>query len=336
MSVTGAMLLDRQRHASVLMQDGRVLVVGGANGSAALDSAEVWDPATGSFSETDSMTVFRSLPTAVVLDDGRALVLDARRPSADIYDPTTGRFTATGSLTPGGGEYGDPSRPATLLADGRVFVAPGSWVEPPLGADVYDPSSGTFAQTPPVPCGPVQTVTLLLDGRVLLTCLSLQFASNPSAVLYDPVADTYSQTGAPTSLNSAAAVLLADGRVLVGGVEPARTDGPASAQASAVSDAVDIYDPVTGVFTALPILPAHIVTAVALADGRVLLVGPASMTILDPATGDTLRVPGTVGARTTPTATLLQDGRVLVVGDDGIPGTTTPAIVLDPSLLPGP
>ncbi len=150
------------------------------------------------------------------------------------------------------------------------------------------------------------------------------------------MADTYSETGAPTSRNSAAAVLLADGRVLVGGIEPPRTYGPASAQASAASDVVDIYDPATRVFTALPILPTTIITAVALADGRVLLVGPASMTILDPATGDTLRVPGTVGARTTPTATLLQDGRVLVVGDDGIPGTTTPAIVLDPSLLPGP
>ncbi len=334
-SVTGAMMLDRQRHAAALLPDGRVLVVGGGNGSSSLDSAEVWDPATGLFSATDSMTSVRSLPTATLLDDGRVLVLDARRASADIYDPTTGTFTATGSLTPDGGEYGDPARPATLLADGRVFVAPAANLAD-ARADVCDPSSGTFAQTPPVPCGPVQTATRLQDGRVLLTCLSLMFVEyGPSAVLCDPVADAYSETGAPTSRNSAAAVLLADGRVLIGGIEPARTEGPADSRPSGASDTVDIYDPATGSFTALPIFPTRIVTAVALKEGRVLLVGPASMTILDPATGDTMRVTGI--ALIDPTATLLPDGRVLIVRDDGIlGGPPTPTIILDPSLLPGP
>ena len=336
-SATGAMTLDRPGHAAVALQDGRVLVVGGVVGGVTLDTAELWDPATGAFTPAGYMTRFRGQPTAVRLDDGRVLVVDGD--SAELYDPRSGSFSATGSmLADWGPTYGDPPRVATLLADGRVFVAPGSWNEPALGANIYDPATGTFTQTAGVPCGLVRTVARLRDGRVLITCLVTRYgaAGDPSAVIYDPATDTYAETGAPTTRNTEAAVLLPDGRVLLAGVRAERASGPVDAAPSLSTDALDIYDPSTGTFASVPMAPALISNAVGLGDGRVLLIGPTAASIFDPESATITPMPGSAGSHADSTVTLLQDGRVLIVGSDTVPGTSTPAIVLDPSLLPSP
>ncbi len=237
-----------------------------------------------------------------------------------------------------GASYGDPPRSATLLDDGRVFLAPGAWVEPILGADIYDPVAGTFSRTAGVPCGLVRTVTRLQDGRVLITCLvtSDGIAGDPSAVIYDPATDTYAETGAPTTRNTEAAVLLPDGRVLLAGVRAERAPGPAAATPSLSTDVLDIFDPSSGTFESVPMAPALISNAVGLADGRVLLAGPVAASIFDPESETITPLPGSAGTHADSTVTLLPDGRVLIVGDDGDPGTSTPALLLDPRPLPSP
>jgi hypothetical protein len=74
---TGSMTVERSGAAASRLPDGRVLVAGG--GSVAvlspdLQSAEIFDPATGSFSPTGSMTVPRFGAAAAPLPDGRVLV----------------------------------------------------------------------------------------------------------------------------------------------------------------------------------------------------------------------------------------------------------------------
>ena len=72
--LTGSMGTARGFHTATLLQDGRVLITGGENGSGQLSSAEVYDPATGTFAATGSMGTARYGHTATLLQDGRVLM----------------------------------------------------------------------------------------------------------------------------------------------------------------------------------------------------------------------------------------------------------------------
>ncbi len=81
--------------------DGRVLIAGG-NG--ANTSAELYNPATGTFSATGSLNDLREGHTATLLMDGRVLIAGGGTPSAgtvtaELFDPSTGTFTFTDSMS---------------------------------------------------------------------------------------------------------------------------------------------------------------------------------------------------------------------------------------------
>ena len=129
---TGALHVARQQQAAVRLQDGRVLVVGGIDprSNVALGSAEIYDPATGTFQVTGAMEVARINPSATLLPDGRVLVSGggwagasglSRSTRSEIYDPATGRF----SYVPSSVVLPYLSS-ATLLPGGDVLIA-GGW-----------------------------------------------------------------------------------------------------------------------------------------------------------------------------------------------------------------
>jgi len=104
-----------------LLPNGQVLVAGGFNGSHALISAELYDPATGVWTATGSMATARVGHTATLLPNGQVLVAGGvYTGSAELYDPATGVWTATKSL--GRSRYGHA---ATLLLNGEVLVSGG-------------------------------------------------------------------------------------------------------------------------------------------------------------------------------------------------------------------
>jgi len=189
---TGAPVYVRIGQGATLLQDGRVLVVGGG-GSGAYDdktpgSAELYDPRTGRFTLTGSMTTRRwGGNTATLLQDGRVLVVGGNASavqevplaSAELYDPKTGKFSATGSMA-----VARDTQTAALLLDGRVLVAEGQ----DRTAELFDSRTGKFSEAGSTSV-PLQTATLLLDGRVLLVggwdALGIQPGSD-SAELYQP------------------------------------------------------------------------------------------------------------------------------------------------------
>jgi hypothetical protein len=185
-TTVGNMITDRAQHSATLLADGQVLVVGGWNGhraDAADDPpwdplfAELYDPASGSFTATGSMSTTRVGHSAIRLANGKVIILggipnpqNLHQPVnpryAELYDPTTNAFSPVGNLTLSQTGYS-----ATLLTNGRILLAGGEDQGRAVGtAELLDPNSGSLTATGGlVTERKGHTATLLLDGRVLVT-----------------------------------------------------------------------------------------------------------------------------------------------------------------------
>src|SRR5260370_30368681 len=74
---TGSMITARSGHTATLLNNGEVLIAGGLGsppGTNGLDTAELYDPTTRTFSGTGSMTTPPAGHTATLLADGRVLL----------------------------------------------------------------------------------------------------------------------------------------------------------------------------------------------------------------------------------------------------------------------
>ncbi|HJT98043.1 MAG TPA: kelch repeat-containing protein, partial [Rhodanobacteraceae bacterium] len=191
---TGSMTTPRYVASGTLLDDGTVLIAGGFQGRDVLDTAEIYDPATGTFAPTGSLPEPRLDPALVLLGDGRVLAAGGSdgnnnyAATAMLFDPATGTFTPTADLNfPRDGHTG------TKLADGRVLIAGGSHLggaDPYVAtAEIYDPATGTFAIAGDIPEPRyAATASALADGRVLIAGGWAGPDSRPtaSAVLFTP------------------------------------------------------------------------------------------------------------------------------------------------------
>jgi hypothetical protein len=173
----------RWLHTATLLNDGRVLIVGGRENNCnnncriyALSTAEIFDPATGLYTLTGSLHLSRYSHSASLLPDGRVLILGGQTfedigntdviATGEIYDPGTGQFTPFGSMTgPRGGHT------VTQLNNGKYLIAGGYNVNgaPSLTTEIFDPGTGTSTPGPQMNDYRIRhTTTLLLNGEVLI------------------------------------------------------------------------------------------------------------------------------------------------------------------------
>ena len=229
-TTTGSMTTSRQEHTATLLNNGMVLIAGGGSITSGgsnfiLASAEVYDPATGTFTTTGSMVPGEALHTATLLNNGMVLIAGGIDPtgttsaSAELYNPATRTFTAAGRLN-----TARLYHTATLLNNGMVLIAGGAsspnTLIPLAGAELYNPATGTFTATGSLNAARYRhTATLLNNGTVLFAGGEAGgFIVLASAELYDPATATFAATG---TMNTARlyhkATLLNNGTVLITG-----------------------------------------------------------------------------------------------------------------------
>jgi Kelch motif/Galactose oxidase, central domain len=240
-TATESMATPRDNFAAVRLADGRVLVAGGIDTNVApfiTNAAELYDPATGSWTQTGHMLNPRFGESMMLLSDGRVLVAGGSLPggdtvptrTAEIYDPASGRWSATGNMNVARSFFS-----AILLADGGVLTAGGittlSQTAPSqtvtATAEIYDPATGRWRLTGSLHVarggfGMTRQSVRLPDGKVLVAGDDQTAAGSASAELYDPSSATWSFTGSLSvpRREAQATVELADGRVLTtGGID---------------------------------------------------------------------------------------------------------------------
>ncbi len=138
----------RQWHTATLLPGGKVLVSGGRDSNLnALSSAEVYDPASNSWSDAGSMAQGRYYHTATLLPGGKVLVSGGRSnsgvlASAEVYDPASKSWSAAGTM-----EQARVGHTATLLPGGKVLVSGGQGSNglALATAEVYDPASNSWS-----------------------------------------------------------------------------------------------------------------------------------------------------------------------------------------------
>jgi hypothetical protein len=337
------MSLPRNDHTATLLEDGSVLIVGGAAG------AELFDPAASAFARTNGPPGNGIGSAAVRLADGRVLVVGGAGVEADIYDPATGTFAPAGRL-----HASHVAPTATALADGRVLIAggvEGSKSRALESAEVFDPATGAFTEVAPMESARTsQTAALLPTGEVLLVGGRNGWAPDSAddppwdplfAELFDPAAGLFTRTDSmQTTRVRGQAVVLADGSVLVLGgfgdwlqnIHEQPQDPPYAER----------FDPGTRNFSAVPTPRAADTsfTATLLPDGNVLLIGGNeagravdTVRLLDPGTGQLRDIAHLTTPRARHTATLLTGGRVLVTGGVDADGNALASAEISTSVL---
>lgn len=249
---------------------------------AALATAEIFDPKTGTWSSTGSMVYARYRPRLATLADGRILVVgsagygaegdtvmvDERAfDSAEIYDPATGRFGAVGTL-PG--------------FDRAALAALGGPGANPMPTDDGAPYL-------------VGSLVATRDGGAVLighanwwkheADITRSFRFDVATGAWSEIGQTYVFVGEPTrvplwspgvrELSSALVSPIPDGRILVAGGGGPNEFGETGSNEVRSTDAAELYDPATNTWSPLPPMPEprRGGAIVALPDGSTFLVG---------------------------------------------------------------
>ncbi len=150
----GRMAESRFHHTATLLPGGRVIVTGGeqlsgGGGRVPLSGAELYDPATNSWSRAPRMAVRRDNHTATLMPGGRVLVAGGGSRtrgfvrSSEVYDPSSNRWSSAGRMREPRGFHA-----MTLLPDRRVLALGGFNDCGALsGAELYSPATGRWSRT---------------------------------------------------------------------------------------------------------------------------------------------------------------------------------------------
>jgi N-acetylneuraminic acid mutarotase len=277
-TVTGSTATPRVDHTATLLANGEVLVAGGYLGVNSqyqpvyTATAELYNPSTGTWKATGSMTVPRAFHGATLLPSGQVLVAGGSNAdgssnlSAEVYDPPTGTWKATGNMN------SSHAAQLTLLQNGQALVADET-------AELYDPATRHWTKTSTMyyTFGTSRLAAVLLtNGDALVygnhfACYASEF--------YNPVANTWSRTNGQcyTGVSYGPLALLGTGKVLLaGGVIIYSGKSSPSARSS-------LYDPSTNTWSSTgSLIQGGTHTLTLLPNGQALAVGGSDAELYTP------------------------------------------------------
>jgi N-acetylneuraminic acid mutarotase len=281
---TGIMGEARCYHTATLLPNGKVLVAGGIKFlgrflDRALASTELYDPATGKWTDGGALSTERMNHSATLLPDGKVLVAGGSiydgnictLTTAELYDAATDKWTETGEMN-----TARAGHPAVLLTNGKVLVTGGknsiATTDSLIGAELYDPATGKWIEADPMlftgRCD--HTATLLQNGKVLVT--GGWYGAGKNSLLsetYDPATGKWEKTGNMSFQRAShTATLLPDGKVLI-------TGGGVANRSNNNQAVCELYNPASGKWSDGGAMSVGRLnhTATLLPNGKVLIAG---------------------------------------------------------------
>jgi N-acetylneuraminic acid mutarotase len=295
---SGALGKARYHHTATKLQSGKVLVVGGSSGNNIYESsAEIYDPGTGMWTDTGSMAAQRYIHTATLLDNGKVLVTGGYNnggyvATAELFDPAANGGIG-GFTATGSMSAARGGHTASKLSNGKVLIAGGYNAGGYLNtAELFDPAGNAGA-------GSFSSAGTMADARYM-HC----------------------------------AEVLASGKVLVAG---GLTTGNTFLRSA------ELYDISTGWSSTGDMVSTRgVYTSALLASGKVLVAGGFGVSgflntaeIFDPAGNSGAGSWASTGsmnvAQYLRTATVLQNGKVLVAGGHDATGPVAGTELYDPN-----
>lgn len=232
-TLTGPMVMGRWEHSAIALDDGRILIAGGANGCVnnMTATAEVYDPSTRTFSAVSGMTITRKSFPMAKLPDGRVLVFGGTKEGnfatattrVDIFDPATNSFSLAGYLAVDRGGHG-----VCALNDGKFLLMGGmnrfddaASVARNKSAEIYDPLTNTSRLLPALMVNRHlnRTTAVRLDDGTCLISSQNMLQGGVTVEIFDPVTETFSAAPVQGTItgntDNGSSNVLPDGRVLL-------------------------------------------------------------------------------------------------------------------------